>query len=145
HARSSQSVLGEAYSTTCQGVTFSLNEGVTFSLIEDTYVAAASILMWGMGDAVAALVGIPFGKHRIQFEPIHGRKSWEGSIAMLVVSFLTGTAMLRVYQGFSPDAVMLPVLIASLMGTLVEMFSPSEWDTLTVPIVILSILMILGV
>ncbi len=109
------------------------------------YVAAASILMWGMGDAAAALVGIPFGKHKIPFEPIKGGKSYEGSMAMLVVSFLAGATILCLHQGLSPAAVMLPVLIASLMGTIVELLSPSEWDTLTVPIVILGFLLTLGV
>ena len=28
-------------------------------------IAAASILMWGVGDAAAALIGIPFGKHKV--------------------------------------------------------------------------------
>ena len=118
---------------------------VAWGVFGKPHIAAAAILMWGMGDAAAALVGIPFGKHKIRFKPINGRKSWEGSIAMLVVSLLAGTALLWLYHGVSPDSVMLPVLIASLMGTIVEMLSPSEWDTVTVPIVILGFLMIMDV
>ena len=30
------------------------------------HLAATAVLMWGVGDAVAALVGIPFGRHKVQ-------------------------------------------------------------------------------
>ena len=63
----------------------------------------------------------------------------------ILFSFLAETGLLWLYHGFSSDSVMLPVLIAALMGTNVEKLSPSEWDTVTVPIVILGFLMITGV
>ena len=118
---------------------------VAWGVFGKPHVAAAAILMWGMGDAMAALVGIPFGKHKIRFKPINGRKSWEGSFAMMVASFVVGTGLLWLYHGFAPGFVILPVLIAALIGTIVEMLSPSEWDTVTVPIAILGFLMIMGV
>ena len=123
---------------------FAVVIAVAWGMFGKPHIAAAAILMWGMGDAVAALVGIPLGKHKIRFKPIEGRKSWEGSIAMLAVSLLAGACLLCLYHGFSLDSVMFPMLIAALMGTIVEMLSPSEWDTVTVPIVILGFLMIMG-
>ena len=118
---------------------------VAWGVFGKPHVAAAAILMWGMGDAMAALVGIPFGKHKIRFKPINGRKSWEGSFAMMVASFLVGTGLLWLYHGFALGFVILPVLIAALIGTIVEMLSPSEWDTVTVPIAILGFLMIMNI
>lgn len=118
---------------------------VTCGAFGKPHVAAAAILMWGTGDAMAALVGIPFGKHKIRFKPINGRKSWEGSFAMMVASFLVGTGLLWLYHRLPLCFVILPVLIAALIGTFVEMLSPSEWDTVTVPVAILSFLMIMGV
>ena len=118
---------------------------VAWGVFVKPHVAAAAILMWGMGDAIAALVGIPFGKHKIRFKPVSEKKSWEGSLAMLIVSFLAGTGLLWLYHGFSLGFVMLPALIAALMGTIVEMLSPSEWDTVTVPLAILGFLMMMGV
>ena len=118
---------------------------VTCGAFGKPHVAAVAILMWGTGDAMAALVGIPFGKHKIRFKPIYGRKSWEGSFAMMVASFLVGTGFLWLYHRLPLCFVILPVLIAALIGTFVEMLSPSEWDTVTVPVAILSFLMIMGV
>ena len=118
---------------------------VTCGAFGKPHVAAVAILMWGTGDAMAALVGIPFGKHKIRFKPIYGRKSWEGSFAMMVASFLVGTGFLWLYHRLPLCFVILPVLIAALIGTFVEMLSPSEWDTVTVPVAVLSFLMIMGV
>ena len=118
---------------------------VTCGAFGKPHVAAVAILMWGTGDAMAALVGIPFGKHKIRFKPINGRKSWEGSFAMMVASFLVGTGFLWLYHRLPLCFVILPVLIAALIGTFVEMLSPSEWDTVTVPVAVLSFLMIMGV
>ena len=44
--------------------------------------------MWGMGDGTAALVGVPFGKHKVNLKGTDDKKSLEGSISMLLVSFL---------------------------------------------------------
>ena len=118
---------------------------VTCGAFGKPHVAAVAILMWGTGDAMAVLVGIPFVKHKIRFKPINGRKSWEGSFAMMVASFLVGTGFLWLYHRLPLCFVILPVLIAALIGTFVEMLSPSEWDTVTVPVAVLSFLMIMGV
>ena len=61
------------------------------------HIAAASILMWGMGDASAALVGIPYGKHKIKTR--YAVKSWEGTVAMFTVAFLFGTIVLYFFGG----------------------------------------------
>ena len=57
-------------------------------------LAAAAILMWGTGDAAAALVGIPYGRHKVRSRFTDGKKSWEGSLAMLAVSFAGGMLVL---------------------------------------------------
>ena len=58
-------------------------------------LAAAAILMWGTGDAAAALVGLPFGKHKVKSKLTDGKKSWEGSTAMLIVSLMVGMSLHR--------------------------------------------------
>lgn len=57
-------------------------------------LAAAAILMWGTGDAAAALIGIPFGKHKVKHRWTDGKKSWEGSASMFAVSFICGLCIL---------------------------------------------------
>lgn len=106
-------------------------------------LAAASILMWGTGDAVAALIGIPFGKHKIKSRFTDGKKSLEGSTAMLIVSFTAGLLVLLFVQKMSFSRALLSAGIGALLGTATELVSPSEYDTVTVPVVIAAVLLIL--
>ena len=112
-------------------------------LLGQPVAAAAAILMWGLGDAVAALIGIPFGKHKVLFPPVCGKKSWEGSAAMLAVSLLAGTVLLSLFGGVSVPYAMLCAACTALLGTLVELLSPSEWDTVTVPVAMLIVLLLM--
>ena len=99
--------------------------------------------MWGVGDATVALIGIPFGKHKVTLKPVNGKKSWEGSCAILLVSAFTGTMFLWLYGGYSAAVSVSCALIMAAAGTIVELFSPSEWDTVTVPVTMLAIALIM--
>ena len=102
---------------------------VAWGIFDKPLASAASILMWGVGDATAALVGIPLGKHKI-----HRNKSWEGTLSMTCASFLVGMML---------TGTMLPSLIGAIAGATTELYSSSEWDTVTVPIAILTVLLVL--
>ena len=117
---------------------------VSWGLFDQPHLAAAAILMWGTGDAAAALVGIPYGKHKVQSRLTDGKKSWEGSMAMLVVSFLSGIIILLLVQKMPLHKAVLTTAVGALLGTATELLSPSEYDTVTVPTVILAVLLLLG-
>lgn len=105
-------------------------------------ITAAAILMWGVGDASAALVGIPFGRHKVHLKPADGKKSWEGTIAMAIVSFLFGTTFLLLTVQTEPVVTVIMCICGAAAGAATELFSPSEWDTVTVPAVILAVLLL---
>ena len=113
---------------------------VAWGVFGKPHIAAASILMWGMGDASAALVGIPYGKHKIKTR--YAVKSWEGTRARFAAAFLFGTIVLRFFGGFNTGRAALAAFPAAAIGAATELFSPSEWDTVTVPVVILIALML---
>ncbi len=117
---------------------------VCWGIFHQPYLAGASILMWGTGDAAAALIGIPFGKHKVKVWIADGKKSWEGSLGMLAVSFLAGFAVLVFVQQTPPGWAFLCAGIAAFLGTATELFSPSEYDTVTVPAVIAAVLLIMN-
>ena len=100
--------------------------------------------MWGAGDAAAALIGIPFGKHKVKSRLTDGKKSWEGSLAMLLVSFVCGMIVLYFVQKMDLPRALLSALLGTLLGTATELFSPSEYDTVTVPAVIAAVLLIIN-
>ncbi len=116
---------------------------VCWGLFGRPYLAAAAILMWGTGDAAAALVGIPFGRHKVRSRLTDGKKSWEGSAAMLAVSMLAGAGVLTLTQNMAFLRALLLSAAAALPGTVTELVSPSEYDTVTVPVVIAGVLLLL--
>ena len=63
---------------------------------------------------------------------------------MLLVSFVAGMLVLLL----SKDAVLMNALLSACIGALVgagaELFTPGEYDTVTVPVLILAVLLLLG-
>lgn len=116
---------------------------VCWGIFDRPHLAAAAILMWGAGDAAAALVGIPYGKHKVKSRFTGGKKSWEGSLAMLLVSFICGMIVLYSVQQMDLPPALLSAGLGALLGTATELFSPSEYDTVTVPVVIAAVLLII--
>ena len=122
---------------------FAVLISVAWGLFDQPHLAAAAIIMWGTGDAAAALIGVPFGRHKVRSRFTDGKKSWEGSIAMLTVSFLSGLIILLFAQKLALPQALLLAAVGALLGTVAELFSPSEYDTVTVPVVIVSVLLLL--
>ncbi len=123
---------------------FALLISVSWGIFKEPYLAVASILMWGTGDGAAALVGIPFGKHIVRSRFTDGKKSWEGSIAMFAAAFLSGLIVLLAVQKMPTGRALISAGIAAVFGAATELFSPSEYDTVTVPLVIMAVLLIIG-
>ena len=123
---------------------FAALTAVSWGIFQDKISCAAAILMWGIGDAAAALIGIPFGKHKVKARLTDGKKSYEGSCAMLLASFECGFLFLLLYGKRPADAALLSAFVGGLLGTETELFSPSEYDTVTVPTVILAALLVLN-
>ncbi len=117
---------------------------ITWGIFDQQKLATSSILMWGTGDAAAALIGIPYGKHKVRSRWTDGKKSWEGSAAMLIVSFLMALPVLIFAQKLPLPKALLTSAAAAACGTLTELVSHTEWDTVTVPFVIGTVLLILG-
>ena len=85
-------------------------------------------------------MGIPFGKHKIKTP--FAVKSWEGTLAMFAAAFISGTLVLRFFGRLNTGRAVAAALLGATVGAVTELFSPSEWDTVTVPVVIMVALMI---
>jgi hypothetical protein len=109
------------------------------------YIAVTSVLMWGFGDAAAALFGIRFGKHIVKWKAADGKKTAEGSAAMFVTSFLIGWAVLAALSGRSTGYCLLASLLAGAAGTGTELVSKNGMDTVTVPAVLTAVLLLLQI
>lgn len=122
---------------------FAVLIAVCWGIFDKPEVAAMSIIMWGNGDAAAALIGTPFGRHKVKSSFADGKKSWEGSCAMLIVSFVSGFLIFIMANSISVMASVLISIICAVVGTAVELFTPSEYDTVTVPAAIALVCLII--
>jgi len=111
------------------------------------WVAGAGIMVLSWGDGLAALIGRAWGRHPI---PVAWtRKSWEGTMALLVASFLVilvclfvFAAPLATYPLWWVTAVGKAVAIA-LAVALVEALTPFGIDNLLLPVVVCGLLQLL--
>ena len=102
---------------------------------EHLYIAIGAIMAWGPGDAVAAIVGKNFGKHKLQGRYIEGIKSVEGSVGMAVTSFACLLPVLLTMSSLPWTVSLLTALVVAPVASLTELFTKGGWDTISVPVV----------
>jgi phytol kinase len=102
-----------------------------FWSIDRPYYAVLGILVMTWGDGLAAVVGQKFGKHPYKLWGI--QKSWEGSLTMLLVSFVVSSLILLAVYGSSWQIWAIALAVATVSAGL-EAFSKFGIDNLTVPI-----------
>ena len=107
-----------------------------WGVLGDRGIAVAATLMWGTGDAAAAIIGIAFGKHVVAWRFADGKKTWEGTLAMFVTAFIVGCAILTLHTALPFWAVVLIILPASAAAALTELISKGGNDTVTVPLTV---------
>jgi phytol kinase len=92
---------------------------------------AIGILNMAWGDGMAAIVGQRFGKH--SYRVFNIQKSWEGSLAMAVTTWVvTGSILLLVWGNLWQT--WLISLVVAIVATILEAFSKLGIDNLTVPL-----------
>lgn len=105
-----------------------------WGLFGERYLAIASILMWGMGDAMAALVGIYLGKHKIKSKISDGKKTYEGSFAAFLSAFCFGLLVLFLMSDIAWYWCLLICLPTAMVTSFIELISRDGVDTITVPL-----------
>ena len=125
-----ESVGRRSLGTFFYAISIGLLIGYFFSRQQPEY-AALGILIMAWGDGLAALIGQNFGQHPYQLWGI--RKTWEGSLTMLVVSFVVTVLILGIIQQISLS-LMAIALIVAILATFLETFSKFGIDNLTVPL-----------
>ena len=83
------------------------------------------------GDGLAAVIGQRWGQHKYQV--FGNRKSWEGSLTMLFVSFVVSGIILLATQGNNQITWSIAIAVA-ITATGLETFSKYGIDNLTVPL-----------
>ncbi|MBE9222843.1 phosphatidate cytidylyltransferase [Cyanobacterium stanieri LEGE 03274] len=92
---------------------------------------AIGILVMTWGDASAALIGQKWGKHKYQF--LGSKKSWEGSLTMMLVSAIVILSILCFVYPWHNYFILI-TLSTAILATFLETFSIIGIDNLTVPV-----------
>lgn len=99
--------------------------------LEQFQYAALGILVMAWGDGLAGVIGQRFGQH--PYEVWGMKKSWEGSLTMLLVSYVVSSLILLSVQGNVWQTWVVSLAIA-FVATSLEAFSKLGIDNLTVPL-----------
>lgn len=102
-----------------------------FGSPEQFQYAALGILVMTWGDGLAGLIGQRFGQHPYEVWGI--KKSWEGSLTMVLTSYVVSSLILLSVQGNVWQTWVVSLAIA-FVATGLEAFSKLGIDNLTVPL-----------
>ena len=121
---------------------------VCWGLFSDKHLVLASIYAWGIGDALAALIGKKFGKHKIKWKIADGKKSIEGSFAMFVCALVSVFTVLLIRGGISIPMSLCIAVLSALVCTFTELCAKNGLDTVICPtvamVVIIPLVMAFG-
>jgi len=97
------------------------------------HLLVASLMPMTWGDAMAAILGRPYGHYRFRF--LGHCRTLEGSLSMLIFSFLSTFLTLVLLAPFGILLSMGLAIAVALLATAVEFVSPWGTDNLTVPLI----------
>jgi phytol kinase len=112
---------------------YALSIGILAACFWENYpeFAVIGILVMAWGDGMAAIIGQRFGKHTYTLLGI--KKSWEGSLAMALATYLVTCLVLLATQGNNWQTWLISLAVA-IVATSLEAFSKFGIDNLTVPL-----------
>lgn len=127
-------------------VSFALMITIFWGLLGEDYifVIPVAVLSWGIGDALAALLGKRFGKHKNIMPGADENKTIVGSSVMFVSVLFAVFFMLLIYTDFS---IFQKIFLASFVApfaTIIELYSKKGMDTITLPLGVAGILCVGG-
>jgi len=106
------------------------------------HLLVASLMPMAWGDALAAVLGVRFGK--FHYTVWGSTRSLEGSVSMFLFSFIATGLALWLFPPLGLGASLLYGLITAIVATAIEAITPWHLDNLTVPLVSATILHLLA-
>ena len=106
---------------------------VFWGWLDKPHIVVASILMWGLGDTAAALIGKKYGKHHVCIPLADPKKTWEGSGAMALTAFSAGLLAFGCTPSLTWPARILLSCVAAPAAAYTELITHGGYDTATVP------------
>jgi len=106
---------------------------LAYLFFDDMVVIAIAILAMSYGDGFASIIGIKYGKKK--YNVFGDEKSYIGSFAMFIFTFITIIVALLYYAIPITNFVIIVLLLIAFIAAVVEGLTPKGLDNLTVPFV----------
>ena len=116
---------GELYFPVATAFAFHYSQG-------DPVLYCPPILMLTFGDSLAALIGSRFGK--MKFTTHEGFKTWEGSLAFFLATFMTTFLSLSLLSDYSIAKIIIVSVLLGVIGFMIEGFAWKGLDNLFIPV-----------
>jgi len=107
---------------------------LAYLFFDNMVIIAIGILAMSYGDGFASIIGIRFGKKK--YNVFGDQKSYVGSFAMFVFTFITTVVALVYYSIPLSSYVFLVLLGIAVVAAIVEGLTPKGLDNLSVPFVV---------
>ena len=116
--------------------TYALVIFFAWGMFGQKWAAVLSVIAWGIGDCVAALVGKKFGKHKVSGRFIEGKKSIEGTVGMFLTTFVSVFLLYQRHTILSNTwFVVLVCFWIAVFSSLTELFTKNGLDTVACPLI----------
>jgi dolichol kinase len=124
---------------------------LAFFAFHDLVIASVAIVCMAYGDGMGGLIGKTYGKRKI-----HGNKTLEGTTAVFICATLAIFLILNFYNLlFTADlygtrSISLPLTLMLALGlgayvSVVELYTPGEYDNLVIPLTTALIFALTGI
>jgi dolichol kinase len=104
---------------------------LAYLFFDNMIIIAIGILAMSYGDGFASIIGIKYGKKK--YNIFGDEKSYIGSLAMLIITYLTVIIAVVYYRISITPYLLLCLAFITLIATFVEGLTPRGFDNLTVP------------
>jgi dolichol kinase len=103
---------------------------LVIALVQSTAAAAVGLIVLGLGDPAAAIIGKRFGRHKL----LYGR-TLEGTLSFMLVGALASFTFLRVaHPSLAVGVAALAAVAGGFAGAIAELVSRRLDDNLTIPL-----------
>lgn len=102
----------------------------------DIGIIYIELMVWALGDTVAALCGKKWGKRHFKCAFTDRKKTYVGSASMLIVVFIISFIALLIMYDYSALRVICQSGIIAVMATIAELLSKKGRDTITIPVIV---------
>lgn len=120
---------------------------------DQLYFPICGIMIMIISDTLAPIVGKKYGRIKVPLAYTGSQRTLEGSLAFLISAFILcfgafyyfGLANTFVNQRtLTLESIFAYSFLTALVGTIIELLSPSTWDDLTVPIATTTVIYLLA-